>query len=456
LDRYLQFPGGQRGEPGRGGGGRRRIAKPEPDPEREGYGFAGWHKNAGGTEPWNFDADTVRENIILYAKWTEKHTVAFVSGDGSDVESVTALDGSTIAQPSNPSLANCAFEGWYRDASYAARWNFATDIVVADITLYARWTVTVSFDANGGGGAPESRTLTRGATITKPEAPVWEGHNFLGWFSAASGGTEYTVWPHPLNGNVTMHAQWHDVSVYTISFDTHGGSAVADVRDNAGTMIPKPADPHWLGHRFLGWFSAASGGAKYDWPHTLRGNLAMHAQWESIAIHTITFDSHGGSPVEAVQDNAGTMVPKPDDPRREGYAFVGWFSAANGGTEYAVWPHALNGDLAMHARWDIKSNNQGIVLTYEDLIDRAGSSLSEPSFSLAKSGGTATKTLSVSGSDNDGAARWHVGLALIHTGSGVTLNAANLSLGRHTLQVTALYGGTLYSKEIPFVVTAAE
>jgi uncharacterized repeat protein (TIGR02543 family) len=502
-----------------------RIAKPDPDPVREGYGFAGWHKNAAGTELWNFDEDTVTGNIILYAMWTAMRAVAFDSGEGSAVESVKALIGSTIERPTDPTLANCAFEGWYRERTYAARWDFATDRVAADTTLYARWTVTVSFNANGGGGAPESRTLTRGAAITAmPGAPAWEGHRFLGWFSeasggaqyawpyaadesvvmhaqwvaiytiafdthggpavepvtadagtevpkpddpsrlghaflgwfsAASGGEQYTTWPHTLSGNVVMHAQWESVATHTITFDTHGGPAVASIQANAGTAVPQPAAPHWLGYAFLGWFSAASGGEQYAWPHTLNADIAMHAHWENVATHTITFESHGGSPVAAITNNEGTRVARPANPTRTDYVFAGWFSEASGGTQYA-WPHTLNADIAMHAQWTIRSSNQGIALSYEDLIDKAGSALSEPSFSLARSGGTATKTISVSGSDDDGAARWHIGLALIHTGSSVTLNAANLSLGKHTLQVMARYGGTLYSKEIAFTVVAEE
>lgn len=41
------------------------------DPVREGYTFAGWYKDIHLTEKWNFDKDTVRGNMSLYAKWSE-------------------------------------------------------------------------------------------------------------------------------------------------------------------------------------------------------------------------------------------------------------------------------------------------------------------------------------------------------------------------------------------------
>ena len=60
-----------------------KIQKPPYDPEREGYRFAGWYKDAECTVPWNFYTDLVEieyddngeriyEEIRLYAKWEAK------------------------------------------------------------------------------------------------------------------------------------------------------------------------------------------------------------------------------------------------------------------------------------------------------------------------------------------------------------------------------------------------
>lgn len=38
-------------------------------PERDGYTFTGWYKDAGLTQPWNFDTDTVGGTTTLYASW---------------------------------------------------------------------------------------------------------------------------------------------------------------------------------------------------------------------------------------------------------------------------------------------------------------------------------------------------------------------------------------------------
>ena len=48
-----------------------KIAKPAPDPTREGYTFGGWFKNSACTNAWDFDADTVSRSLTLYAKWVK-------------------------------------------------------------------------------------------------------------------------------------------------------------------------------------------------------------------------------------------------------------------------------------------------------------------------------------------------------------------------------------------------
>lgn len=46
------------------------VAKPE-NPTRDGYSFNGWYKDKEGTEIWDFEKDTVTEDVTIYAKWTK-------------------------------------------------------------------------------------------------------------------------------------------------------------------------------------------------------------------------------------------------------------------------------------------------------------------------------------------------------------------------------------------------
>lgn len=44
------------------------VARPE-EPKRQGRIFAGWYLDEEYTRRWDFENDTVKENMTLYAKW---------------------------------------------------------------------------------------------------------------------------------------------------------------------------------------------------------------------------------------------------------------------------------------------------------------------------------------------------------------------------------------------------
>jgi uncharacterized repeat protein (TIGR02543 family) len=119
------------------------VTKPA-DPARAGYAFGGWYTDSGYTTVWDFN-DTVTANLTLYAKWTPTHTVTFNSQGGSAVASMTNVpEGAFITLPDSPERSGFVFDGWYREPSYTSAWNFATDTVTADITLYAKWFSTAA------------------------------------------------------------------------------------------------------------------------------------------------------------------------------------------------------------------------------------------------------------------------------------------------------------------------
>jgi uncharacterized repeat protein (TIGR02543 family) len=111
------------------------------DPTKTGYIFAGWYKEEACTNTWNFATDLVTTNITLYAKWTiNTYTVSFNSQGGSAVSDITALYNTKITSPNAPNKTGYNFAGWYKEAACTNAWNFATDLVTNNKTLYAKWT----------------------------------------------------------------------------------------------------------------------------------------------------------------------------------------------------------------------------------------------------------------------------------------------------------------------------
>jgi len=70
------------------------------------------------------------------------HTVTFNTQGGSFsgwIPTIRVFDGYAIESPT-PFRFGFDFGGWYRESNHINVWNFETDVVTSDITLYARWT----------------------------------------------------------------------------------------------------------------------------------------------------------------------------------------------------------------------------------------------------------------------------------------------------------------------------
>lgn len=150
------------------------------------------------------------------------------------------------------------------------------------VFLYAQWAqYTITYAPNGGSSTPAAQTgygdVTLAAAISR------NGYDFSGW---KIGSTTYAAGAtYALVANVTATAQW---SAYTVSYDTHGGSACAS---GSGT-VTLPTTTR-TGYTFNGWYTAASGGTKVGnagASYAPTANTTLHAQW-SVKMAELMFDN---------------------------------------------------------------------------------------------------------------------------------------------------------------------
>lgn len=98
--------------------------------------------------------------------------------------------------------------------------------------------------------------------------------------------------------------------------NTTGGSEIAPITQDYGTVITAPEAPTREGYTFIGWDK--------EIPTTMPAeNMTVTAQWE-INQYKITFDTAGGSEIAPITQDYGTAITSPADPTREGYTFIGW------------------------------------------------------------------------------------------------------------------------------------
>ncbi len=108
-----------------------------------------------------------------------------------------------------------------------------------------------------------------------------------------------------------------------ITFDSHGGTEVESLKIKKGETIEEPEKPLKEGYEFIGWYYD---GKKFDFSKEVDKNIELEAKWLKVGTikNTVTFDSAGGSSVEAQKVAKGEKVKKPANPTRSGYTFVEW------------------------------------------------------------------------------------------------------------------------------------
>ena len=158
------------------------------------------------------------------------------------------------------------------------------------------------------------QVLPSGTLATRPDAPAaTPGYTFGGWNKAD--GTAWDYASDKVTDNITLYAKWA-ANTYTITFDTAGGSEIAPITQDYGTVITAPKAPTREGYTFTGW--------DRDIPTTMpTENMTVTAQWK-INQYTITFDTNGGSEIAPITQDYGTAITAPADPTREGYTFIDW------------------------------------------------------------------------------------------------------------------------------------
>ena len=80
--------------------------------------------------------------FILASCGSKTFKVTFESNGGSTVEAVSVKKGEKVTKPTDPTKDGYNFDGWFKEESLTteSEWKFQTDVVTANITLYAKWT----------------------------------------------------------------------------------------------------------------------------------------------------------------------------------------------------------------------------------------------------------------------------------------------------------------------------
>ena len=112
--------------------------------------FLGWYTDQNYTTKWDFDKDTVKNDMVLYAKWEKTtKTVVFVTKDsnvGAADFTEQYIPGAKINEPAMK-ISKWKLNGWYTDEAFTDKWDFTKDEMPnSDLTLYGSWTYDDTYD----------------------------------------------------------------------------------------------------------------------------------------------------------------------------------------------------------------------------------------------------------------------------------------------------------------------
>lgn len=153
-------------------------------------------------------------------------------------------------------------------------------------------------------------------------------------------------------------------TVYTVTFDSNGGSAVDSVRAiNGKTIVSPPTDPtHPQGRAFLGWYKDDVFDTPFVFGSTpVDGNITLYAKWDTAVPgateYTVTFDYNGSGAASTTLATTGGKLAALPAPTFDGHTFRGWWASQYGVADslsYQVNADTVfTADTTLYALWEV-------------------------------------------------------------------------------------------------------
>ncbi|MBR3415221.1 MAG: InlB B-repeat-containing protein, partial [Clostridia bacterium] len=288
-------------------------------PTADGWEFGGWYKEAACSNAWDFSADTVTEDTILYAKWTvalSEHTVTWKNEDGTVLETDEKVKYGTTpsydgAVPTKESTAEYSytFSGW-SDGTNTYGVDDTLPGVTDDVTYTAQFTptkrtYTITWN-NDDGTTIDTTTVEYGVVPTHADASkaatAQYTYTFAGWspeLSAVSGNATYTA---------TYTAT---VNTYTVTWKNEDGTVLeTDASVSYGALpeyngaTPTKTGTAQYSYTFKEWSPAIS---------TVTGNVTYTATFTAtVNKYTVTWNNDDGTELEKDTDVPYGTTPSYD------------------------------------------------------------------------------------------------------------------------------------------------
>lgn len=226
-------------------------------------------------------------------------------GSGAPASQTKWYNETLKLQTGIPTKSGYTFLGWSTSstatsATYAAGANYTANSAA---TLYAIWrkTITLTYDANGGSGAPSSQTgyaynsnTSVSLTISSTK-PTKTGYTCIGWSTSSTATTPSYNFStaYSFSANTKLYAVWK-ANQYSISYNNNGGSGTITAQTKTynsaltlsnGSGFSRTGSVNGVGveYELLRWNTKADGtGTNYALSGSapnITQNLTLYAVW---------------------------------------------------------------------------------------------------------------------------------------------------------------------------------
>ena len=373
-------------------------------PTADGFEFDGWYKDSDCKQKFEEDGEVLTANTNLYGRWTRlgTKTVTFKVqngkwSDGTAEDKTVTVElrnglGTLSAKdvPTEPtdmipdngykapgawdSRPNTNTDGISETGNYVYTYTFPQK---DECTVTYHWVSTENPDS---AALPPQATVTEGTPYKVETVDSVDGWTFSGWYDneACTGDSVTEVKYSSAGQNIDLYGKWThaDCTVTFLADDKeaeHGSLNVGpsetvskyevsvpygSTLQKEGKSLPTPVPDEENKWFFKDWDLKEDGSNNpfYTDPDVLnmpvRSNLTFVAQWWPV----VTFDANGGawSSVETMRyakiQTDTKKVAAASTPVRNGYTFLGWYTAADDG-DRANFEDTVNRPTTLYAHW---------------------------------------------------------------------------------------------------------
>lgn len=219
-----------------------------------------------------------------------------------------------------PTRSGYAFLGWgisnsSTSISYYAGNTYSDN---KNITLYAIWakTYTITYNANGGTGAPSSQTKVHGRNLSLTSViPAKTGYAFGGWgiSSTATTATYKSGDLYTTDSDITLYAIWKNT--YTVTYNANGGSNAPSnqTKIEDESLLLTSSSPTRSDYSFKGWATSSSSTTiayKSGDYYEENRNIILYAVWKklySVTFYLGTHQSTSNVGTSKIEETDGTL-----------------------------------------------------------------------------------------------------------------------------------------------------